>query len=190
MKKRHTEPLRKLLAMQEQLLREHMNPSSPAGACEDYEMSISFGRKRDGRRTPFTQIYWDARFGFVLSSSDNPASAIACLGFDFFWQGLGIVQIQGVEGKQDFLRPLRWEQLLVRTAVEYARILEMRHVLMPCAARRAYNPLYNDELRSLAKLSQEACEARAKRLYLAYDKTAEKCGFIYKPEWRAFALTL
>lgn len=188
-KAKHTEPLRLLFAKHTQRIHEHVKPSADPRACDEYDICISFGRSR-GPRTPFPEIYWDTQLGFVLTATSEPDSAIACVGFGIHHDWLGVTQIQGVEGKQEFLRPLKWEQLLLRTAVEYGRILGLKHVVVPPSERHPYNPLHNDEFRSLAKLSEDECRARATRLYLAYDKTAQRCGFTYNGRWRAYSLAL
>ena len=105
-------------------------------------------------------IYPDAEFGFVLRKCGNP---IASIWFDVPDTGvLFVKQIQGKKGLKEDLCAFRWERMLIRLLVEWAR-------------GRSFK-----EVRVVRGLYQEWCrdwEDRKKKFFMIYDVSAKREGF-------------
>ena len=69
------------------------------------------------------RIYCDGEYTIVLTRYPFPFRRyLACLGFDISAHGVvSVVQIQGVRGKQEELRLLRWDRMLLEMLITFAR---------------------------------------------------------------------
>lgn len=131
-------------------------------------------------------IYCDGYYTFALvrrlkSDFSFPRwfdSVIALISFNISKpkRSLKIVQIQGVKGKRQFLKPLRWEHLLVNIVVDWAKANGFKRVEIQ---RAEDNKWY-----------QYAYAENQEKLKIRYNVTAERYGFIYDKKRRVYSLSL
>lgn len=122
-----------------------------------------------GYRGPNYNIYWDAPMGIILQCKRS----VAVIGFITKGDCVRIVQIQGVRGEMEQLKPLRWERLLVELVVAVARTCGYRHVEIQCAEKNKYYNEYN-----------------AQTFKLRYNVTARRAGFVLEPQGFHYVLLL
>ena len=183
-RKRHKEGLHQVSARFDELLKEELKASAPPEAVKNYSFGFSAGRAV-GRRRPHPHIWWETRLGFTLDAIVGEASIpIACIGFEITparmsTQSVAIVQVQGVVGKKEELKHVRWERLLYRTVVTHAQALGVAEVVSFPARKNHYYFSYLKEASS-------AIEERRSRMRLIYDKTPLKCGFVWDEKRQLF----
>lgn len=115
-----------------------------------------------------------AKTGFNLSRWFE--SAIALISFRIFQakKSVKIVQIQGVKGKHSFLKPLRWERMLVNIVIDWAKANGFKAVEIQ---RGKDNRWY-------------AHSENKDGFKIRYDVTAERCGFGYDKKRKVHVLSL
>lgn len=125
------------------------------------------------------QLYCDANLNFLLVAPDS--CVVAQIGFEaekglVFWKikKLIIKQIQGVRGKEEVLKKLRWEKLLVQAVIDWGKNQGVRRFEIMKAEENHYWWGSNTE--------------RKKRLFMHYDVTAKRMGF--KPGGKSYVLDL
>ena len=111
---------------------------------------------------------------------------IACIGFVISGSVVHIQQIQGARHRQEELRPLRWEKLLVKIVVEIARQLRFKTVEILPAERNDY---YIPSDRYL-KMRRSTKKDWQKLLKLRYDVTAKRLGFKWNLEKQVYEYIL
>lgn len=114
------------------------------------------------------QLYCDANFNFLLTAPGG--WTVAHIGFDVerrlvFWKikKLVIKQIQGVRGKEEILKKLRWEKLLVQAVIDWGKNQGVKRFEIMKAEENYYWRGNDIE--------------RQKRLFMHYDVTAKRMGF-------------
>lgn len=115
-------------------------------------------------------IYFDATYNFVLFREKE---AIASIGFYEIEEGvLQVMQIQGVRGRKENLRILRWERFLLRLLCVWAK---------SCGFK---------EVRVLSSAKNNWAGGRQKEFYLKYDVTARREKFIKDPATGCYTKSL
>lgn len=125
-------------------------------------------------------IYLDSFFNIFLTVSkskrDNFYFPIALISFDIEEDRDTIViwQIQGVRGATKFLKPVRWERMLVSIVVDWARMYNFKMVeIANVGELRFYPKRYNGGNMLLDRWEEEL----AKRMEFRYSVTAKRLGF-------------
>ena len=137
----------------------------------------------------FPPIWHDADFGFVLTKPNRNwitkrfskktirDTAIACIGFNvddtLNPSVCTVVQIQGVRGKECDLMSFKWERMLVKLAIDWARGMGVKtmKVVMSVNQRWYY-------------------ESKKDSFYMKYDVTARRSGFKLNPQEKIYFLEL
>jgi|GEM_PF-2056750 len=183
------ERFKKLFDQFADLCAARIKPSAPKEARAQYSLGFSAGRT-GGYRVPFKEIYWESQVGFVLESSVEEHTPFAFIGFRMGRDAIDVIQIQGIKGKKEALRPLRWELLLLDLVIEYAKLHGLSRVYVLPARWNSYNPLYNEEFSSRKGYSAELCRELDERFRLIYDKNALKRGFKLNRDGTRYVLEL
>ena len=114
----------------------------------------------------FKGVYKDAFFTLILTHQAEETvngnfGAIACIGFDVVGPSSILVkQIQGVSGQSDILKNFKWERMLVKMVMDWARNAGFQTVKI---INSKSNGWYNQQ--------------RAESLFMKYDVTARRSGF-------------
>lgn len=134
-----------------------------------------YSQRRSGWHDNYQTPFLDARNAFILwPMNDDDDEAIAILTFGIFGpNSICIYQVQGGGSCEDKLRFLRWEKMLIYIALQWAR---------------------EHEIKSVHIISCEECpwyrKHMHKKLYLRYNVTAKRMGFVYRPATNTFCLTM
>lgn len=126
----------------------------------------------------FNNVYLDTEFGFVLVQKTLPTqtkrSAIACLGFDAS-SGIPVTvkQIQGVKSRQSDLVCLKWERMLLKICIDWAKDNGFVGV---CVIRSVDSKWYNEQ--------------RSNNMFMKYDVTARRSGFKFDSKSKKYVLRL
>ncbi|MFH0892771.1 MAG: hypothetical protein V1867_08450 [Candidatus Falkowbacteria bacterium] len=133
--------------------------------------SIAESRKgTSGRRDLMGAIWWDCPYGIRLKFLWQ---TIACLGFTVNDEKtLRVVQLQGVLGKQEYLKGLRWERMLIR-------------LLVGAASELGYEKIYVQPGKDNRWVDKDI-----KAYKLRYDVSAKREGFKYDPASGDYVLKL
>jgi hypothetical protein len=125
----------------------------------DYSVKLSFGLNYiyDGR---CNEICRDSYYQFILNHNDSFA---AILGFEPHKDFILITQIQGVKGKKDILKPIKWTNALVNIALDWASQSNLSEVFILPQKRN--------------KWEQVRKNGNGAKMY--YDVTAKREGFKY-----------
>lgn len=136
-----------------------------------YDIYVYRGARR-GLGTLYRDIFFDAAYSFVLIKSGK---AICSIGFNIDRDNNIIIvkQIQGVKGMQKELSPFRWEKMLLQILIDWAKQYSFKRI---------------DVIRSVDSEWQN--EANAQDLYIKYDVTARRMGFIYNKKLEVYSLHL
>ncbi|OGF27600.1 hypothetical protein A2303_02945 [Candidatus Falkowbacteria bacterium RIFOXYB2_FULL_47_14] len=133
--------------------------------------SIAESQKNtSGPRDLFGAIWWDCPYGIRLNFLWQ---TIACLGFTVKDEKtLRIEQLQGVLGKREYLKGLRWERMLIRLLIKVAPGL-------------GYEKIYVQPGKNNRWVGNDL-----KTFKLRYDVSAKREGFKYDPENGDYVLKL
>lgn len=119
-------------------------------------------------------FYHDADYTVVLRySGSGPTTTVAGIGFDVEDGTVFVKQIQGVQGKHEWLRPIKWERMLLALVVEWATIQGYKEVLVQRAKHNVWSTVRDD-----------------KRGKMLYDVTAKRSGFKLDAARDVWRLTL
>ena len=152
--------------------------------------TVPYGLALEHRNGPqrglrFSTIYYDAPHNLVLTHQDESGKlrAIASIGFEVDLVRLAVVilQIQGVKGAAKFLKPLRWEKMLIAIATDTSRQFGAKRVeIIQAEQSRWYrrSPIDEEE------------RSRNALMHLHYDVTARRSGFILDQAVGRYALNV
>ena len=120
-------------------------------------------------------FFADAPYFFALMHGQV---MLAGIGFKILGKSIFVVQIQAARSsKKSLLDPFRWERMLLRLLIDWAKENGFSQVLIQPADQNEYfiNGTDND---------------RNKRLKMRYDVTARRSGFKLDPNLNAYSLPL
>lgn len=179
-------PVQKVCARFDDLLSDHVEKSC---MNHGYQYALDFWPSRKiGWCTMYPEIYWETHLGFVLSVRDVSEGIekyipIAVIGFEKRFTYLFVRQLESMKGRDAYLVPLDWAQLLYRVLIELARELDLKEVRVLPAYRSSRHPFESDGAEM--GLTLEECHKLAERLHILYDLTSRACGF----KWEQKTLT-
>jgi hypothetical protein len=123
----------------------------------EYDVVLYYKSNGNGY-SRYKPIFHDARYNFILRHSKKP---IACLGFDIeTGKAIKIKQIQGVRGRREELKPIKWERMLLKIATDWAVKHHFEQVRLTTAEQSKWYGI-----------------PRAERMKMRYDVTARRSGF-------------
>lgn len=184
-------PVQKVYVRFDDLLSDHVEKSC---MNHGYQYALAFWPSRNiGRCTMYPEIYWETHLGFVLSMRDMSEGIeknipIAVIGFEKKLTYLFVRQLESMKGRDTYLVPLDWAQLLYRVLIELARELDLKEVRVLPAYRSDYHPYANGEVAD--RLTPDECRECAECLHLLYDVAPQKCGFSWKERTRTWVFVL
>ena len=153
---------------------------------DKWEGDVDFSRyhiylSHRSRVCNYKGVYRDALFSLILvitNSVNTEGYPIACIGFDIQPDSKSILveQIQGVKGGLPYLGQFRWEKMLLKIVIDWARENRFSHVKVIRAQDCTYWSQENDE--------------KNQRLYMKYDVTAKRMKFKYDEEQKVYVLDL
>ena len=120
----------------------------------------------------YNEMYGDTRHQFILSHNHECEDGSVCdefiafLGFEFYPKLILVSQIQGVKGKQEFLKSFKWSKALLNVAIDFANEVEIPEIgVLPSKRSKWTSVRYNEN---------------GAKMY--YDVTAKREGFKYDEE--------
>lgn len=134
------------------------------------------------RRPRFKRIYHDTEYSFILTKASSAGirrdAELACIGFDLTRSELGnvrirITQIQGVRGREEGLRSIKWERMLAFLVLCWAKAQGFESVEIQPGKR---NEWYR--------------KVRDKPFHMRYDVTARRLGFVYIKDREMYEMKL
>lgn len=128
----------------------------------DYSLRRDFGTLDHDRI-----FFADSNYQFVLERERKP---IAVLGFESQLNAILVVQIQGIIGKQDDLKPIKWPNALLNLAVNWAQRTRINEVQVLPAERNKWGMVQGN--------------FNGAKMY--YDVTAKREGFKYDSERKVY----
>lgn len=155
-----------------------------------YFYEIARSRKNELRRwldknDPITKegVWLESGFSFVLVKTENPKNTffinkkgIACVTFEVDGEDILIKQIQGLKGAQEHLKTIRWEQMLVKIAADWAKNVGFKKIKIQEALKNSYYKEREPEWN--------------KRFIMRYNVTAKRLGFRFDAQEGAYVLKL
>ncbi len=159
-------------SVKENLIKKILRLVRMAHSRYDIYVYFASGGIGAGIGMPYNEIFFDAVCSFVLTRSNK---ALCSIGFDFIDRDNDILvsQIQGVRGRQEKLSPFRWEKMLLQILIDWAKQKGFKRI---------------DVIRSTA--SKWYNKGNAQNLYLKYDVTARRMGFVYDKKREVYSLSL
>ncbi len=158
----------------ENYLRNFQKPGVRHGLnLKNFSLRYSYGLYRND----FEYIYCDAPYTLVLTYKENCESEteeVACIGFDVVDQATILVkQIQGVYGKSSILQYFRWERMLLKIVVDWAKNAGFKRIRV-----------------IKSESSHWFTESRAQSFFMKYDVTARRSGFKFDEKDQTYVRTL
>jgi hypothetical protein len=108
----------------------------------------------------FKEKYFDATYNLCLTWD---GALVATLGFEVDGAAMNIWQIQGVKGRAEPLRAIKWERALVEYAVAWSRGMGLQEVFIVSVSHHEWASTHG--------------HLDPSRGYMRYDVTARRCGF-------------
>lgn len=125
----------------------------------------------------FENVYSDAPYTLILTHREDGTDEdeeIACIGFELVNHSAILVkQIQGVRGKLSILQHFRWEKMLLKIVMDWAKNAGFKSVRV-----------------IQAKSSKWYRNYRAENLFMKYDVTARRSGFRFDEKDQTYVRTL
>lgn len=152
----------KTVDLLERFTKKEQDETAVNGYCITRDIGPGYSRKfKDGTVfTPSSQ-YYDAQYAFVLC--DEEKKPLANISFKAENNAIKIMQIQGTKGKQEQLKPIKWERMLLALVWEWAR---------------------ENSIEEVQIISHKDSEWHLVREYgkMLYDVNAQRSGFKYSAD--------
>lgn len=120
-------------------------------------------------------VFPDAEFGLILlKETDGDPKTLASIWFDVlpYERIVFVKQIQGMRGMQEELKNFRWERMLLRFLVSWAKLCGAKYVYVICGEKQSYWR-----------------ENRRQKFHLLYNITPKREGFLKGNEYSYFRLS-
>lgn len=139
---------------------------------KNFFLRYSYGR---GSNKFFCSIYSDADYTLVLTQKENgKEGAVACISFNVVNRSTVLIeQIQGVRMRLSILQNFRWEKMLLKIVMDWAKNAGFKRVRV-----------------IQAKSSLWYTDYRAQSLFMKYDVTARRSGFKFDKKDQTYVRSL
>lgn len=143
----------------------------------------------EGNKSGSVDVWVEEGYSFILIEVSNPTNnllrletGIACVTFTINGRAVFIKQIQGLSGQQKELKSFKWERLLVRIVVDWAKSFDFQKVkILQAQQNRYFHP---------EKKEDPEWKGWHDRFKIRYNTTAERLGFKFNSEEDAYVLDL